>query len=65
MFTLIRKIFWFALFVGFTLSFVTLFDHGFTTGAQFSTDAKSEVGELMAMVKPIKKAPDKSDQPPQ
>ena len=63
--TLIRKIFWLALFLGFTLGFVTLFDHGFTTAHQFTTDAKGEVGDMLAIVKPIKRAPDKSDQPPQ
>ena len=65
MITLIRKLFWLALFLAFTLGFVTLFDHGFTSGHQFTTDAKGEVGDLLAIVKPIKRAPDKSDQLPQ
>jgi hypothetical protein len=65
MFTLIRKLFWLALFLAFTLGFVTLFDHGFVTAKQFTTDAKSEVNDLVVMVRPIKRAPDKSDQLPQ
>jgi len=65
MITLIRKLFWFALFLVFTLGFVTLFDHGFTTGHQFTTDAKGEVTELTAMLRPIKRPPDTSDQPAQ
>jgi hypothetical protein len=63
MITLIRKIFWIALFLVFTLGFVTLFDHGFGSGKQFTADAKSEVNDLVTMVHPIKRAPDKSDQP--
>ena len=62
MMTLIRKLFWFALFVVFTLGFVTLFDHGFVTTKQFSTDAKSEVSELVQVWRPIKREPDKSDE---
>jgi hypothetical protein len=62
MITLIRKLFWLALFLVFTLGFVTLFDHGFITGKQFTDDAKSEVNDLMSMIRPIKRAPDKSDQ---
>jgi hypothetical protein len=66
MITLLRKLFWFALFVIFTLGFVTLWDHGFDSGKQFTTDAKSEFSDLMAMVgHPIKRPPDKSDEPPQ
>ncbi len=61
--TLIRKLFWIALFLVFTLGFVTLFDHGFVTGKQFTADAHSEVNDLMVMIRPIKRAPDKSDQP--
>jgi hypothetical protein len=62
MITLIRKLFWLALFLVFTLGFVTLFDHGFITTAQFSKDAQSEVNDVITMVRPIKRAPDKSDQ---
>jgi len=62
MITLIRKLFWLALFLVFTLGFVTLFDHGFITTTQFSKDAQSEVNDLITMVRPIKRAPDKSDQ---
>ena len=63
--TLLRKLFWFALFLVFTLGFVTLWDHGFNSGKQFTADAKSEVADLMVMVHPIKRAPDKSDEPGQ
>jgi len=64
MMTLIRKLFWVALFAVFTLGFVTLFDHGYTTTRQFTVDAKGEVNDLMTMVRPIKRGPDKSDQVP-
>jgi hypothetical protein len=60
--TLIRKLFWLALFLVFTLGFVTLFDHGFVTTKQFTADAKSEVNDFVTMVHPIKRPPDKSDQ---
>jgi hypothetical protein len=66
MITLIRKIFWFALFLVFTLGFVTLWDNGIpNTGAQFTTNAKSEVADLMTMIRPIKRPADKSDEPAQ
>jgi hypothetical protein len=61
MFTLIRKIFWCALFLVFTLGFVTLFDHGFVTTTQFSTDARGEVNDLVALVRPIQREKDNSD----
>ena len=62
MITLIRKLFWAALFLVFTLGFVTLFDHGFITTSQFSADAKTEVNDLIQMVHPIKREKDKSDE---
>jgi hypothetical protein len=62
MITLIRKLFWVALFLVFTLGFVTLFDHGFVTTTQFTTDAKGEVNDLTALVRPIKRDKDHSDQ---
>jgi hypothetical protein len=65
MMTLIRKLFWIALFLVFTLGFVTFFDHGYSTTKQFTADAKTEVNDLITMVRPIKRAPDKSDQVPQ
>jgi hypothetical protein len=61
MMTLIRKAFWLALFLVFTLGFVTYFDHGYVTGAQFTADAKGEIGDITAMFKPIKRAADHSD----
>ena len=62
MMTLLRKLFWLALFLVFTLGFVTFFDHGYATTKQFTADVKSEVNELMQMVHPIKRAKDKSDE---
>ena len=62
MMILIRKLFWLALFLVFTLGFVTLFDHGFVTASKFSTDARSEVNDLVQLCRPIKRAPDNSDQ---
>jgi hypothetical protein len=50
------------LFLVFTLGFVTLFDHGFVTTTQFTTDAKGEVNDLTALVRPIKRDKDHSDQ---
>jgi len=64
MMTLLRKLFWVALFLVFTLGFVTLFDHGFVTTRQFTQDAKSEANDLAALVRPIKRPPDKSDELP-
>jgi hypothetical protein len=64
MITLIRKLFWFALFLVFTLGFVTLFDHGFATGKQFTDDAKGEVNDFIALVHPISRPKDASDQVP-
>ncbi len=64
MFTLIRKLFWCALFVVFTVMFVTLFDHGFNTTKQFTTDAQGEMNDLISIVKPIKRDKDHSDQLP-
>ena len=64
MMTLIRKLFWVCLFLVFTLGFVTYFDHGFVTGKQFSADAKTEVNDLIALVRPIKRDQDKSDELP-
>jgi len=55
MITLVRKLFWFALFLVFTLGFVTLFDHGFVTTHQFQVDATGEVNDLMLLLHPPKK----------
>ncbi len=54
MMTLIRKLFWAALFVVFTLGFVTLFDHGYTTSKQFTDDAKGEAHDMIALIRPVK-----------
>lgn len=64
MMTLLRKAFWSALFLVFTLGFVTLFDHGYVTSKQFTTDAKGEVDDIIALVKPIHREKDKSDELP-
>jgi len=64
MMTLIRKLFWSALFLVFTLGFVTLFDHGFVTTNQFTVDAKTEVNDLVTLVRPIHRDKDHSDQVP-
>jgi hypothetical protein len=58
--TLLRKLFWLALFLAFTLGFVTLFDHGYTTTKQFTADAKSEINDLRQLMpaKPTKAKPD-------
>jgi hypothetical protein len=64
MMTLVRKLFWLALFLVFTLGFVTLFDHGYNTTKQFTADARSEVHDLMTSWRPVKPAPDKSDDTP-
>jgi hypothetical protein len=64
MMTLVRKLFWFALFLVFTLGFVTLFDHGFVTTKQFTDDAKSEVSDLKALIqRSAKSSPSPSPTP--
>ena len=64
--TLVRKLFWFALFLAFTLGFVTLFDHGFVTTKQFTADAKSELHAAVQLwqhpAKPGKSENDKGDE---
>jgi predicted secreted protein len=62
MMTLIRKIFWLALFVVSTLGFVTLFDHGYTTTKKFTDDAATEVSELRALIRPSPTPKDKSEE---
>jgi len=48
--TLLRKLFWLALFLVFTLGFVTLFDHGYVTNAKFIDDSRSEVNDLIQLL---------------
>ena len=62
MMTLVRKLFWVALFLVFTLGFVTLFDHGFVTTNQFTADAKTEVNDLVQVWRPLPREKDQSDQ---
>ena len=61
MMTLIRKLFWLALFLAFTLGFVTWFDHGFSSSKQFSDDAKKEVDEFVKIVHPAPQPKAKTD----
>jgi hypothetical protein len=63
MMTLIRKLFWVALFLVFTLGFVTLFDHGYVTTKQFTDDAKGEAHDFIALIHPAKAPPPKTDNP--
>ncbi len=65
MMTLIRKLFWLALFLVFTVGFVTMFDHGFITTKQFTTDARAEIHDLVALFHPNQHPKDKSDKPSQ
>jgi hypothetical protein len=59
---LLRKIFWIALFLIFTVVFVTLFEHGWTSTGTFVKDFKSEVGEVKALInKKAEPSPKKSD----
>jgi len=62
MMTLIRKLFWLALFLVFTLGFVTLFDHGIpVTTHQFQVDATSEVNDLLILMHPARTEKPKTD----
>jgi hypothetical protein len=59
MITLIRKLFWFAVFLLATFCFIVLFEHG---TANFSGNARTEFENLKAMFgKDIKRNPDESD----
>ena len=63
MIVLLRKLFWFALFLVFTLGFVTLFDHGWNGPQQFVADAKLEADAVTKLwTKPIERKKDASDQ---
>lgn len=63
MIALFRKLFWFALFLVFTLAFVTLFEHGWRDPRQFMADAKTEASAVTALwAKPAAREKDKSDQ---
>lgn len=63
MIALVRKLFWFALFLAFTLGFVTLFEHGWHDPRQFVADAKTEASTVSGMwTKPVTREKDKSDQ---
>lgn len=63
MIVLFRKLFWFALFLVFTLGFVTLFEHGWKSPEQFVGDAKGEAQAVVAgWSKPVERKKDMSDQ---
>lgn len=63
MIALFRKLFWFALFLVFTLGFVTLFEHGWNGPQAFITNAQKEANALTsAWTKPIERKKDTSDQ---
>lgn len=59
---LLRKIFWIALFLIFTIVFVTFFEHGWTNAGTFIKDFKTELNNAKELIpqKPQRK-PDKSD----
>jgi len=62
---LIRKLFWTALFIGSTIAFVVLFDHGTT---DFGKNFKGEVNDFVKLVTnavhpPKKEDSDKTDKP--
>lgn len=57
--SLIRTLFWTAIFLGATFAFTVLFEHGPTN---FSENAKKEAEALQALVgKKVEKRPDDSD----
>jgi len=58
---LLRKLFWIALFLIFTVVFVTLFEHGWSNAGTFFKDFKSEMMDAKALIpqKPEPK-PDKN-----
>lgn len=63
MIALVRKLFWFALFLVFTLGFVTLFEHGWRDPRQFVNDAKTEARAVSGIwTKPVVREKDRSDQ---
>lgn len=65
MIALIRKLFWFTLFLVFTLAFITLFEHGWTTPGKFVNDARSEVEVMINAVRaPIERKQDPGELPP-
>ena len=58
---LLRKCFWIAWFLIFTVAFITLFEHGWTNGPTYFKDFKTEVAaaKLLLPKKPEPK-PDKA-----
>lgn len=58
MIALIRKLFWFALFVVFTFGFVVIFEHGVQ---DFATNAQMEWQDLQKFFGKIERPKDKSD----
>jgi hypothetical protein len=63
MIALFRKLFWFALFLVFTLGFVTLFEYGWNGPQAFIANAQKEANALTSLwTKPIERKKDTSDQ---
>ena len=58
MIALIRKLFWLALFVGFTFGFIVLFEHG---PQNFGQNAQVEYQDLRKMFGKINRPKDTSD----
>ena len=59
---LIRKLFWFVLFLVFTLGFVTLFEHGWRGPDAFLKDCQTEFDSAMKLIKtPVPRKADQSD----
>ena len=59
---LVRKIFWIALFLVFTLCFVALFEHGWNGTDAFVKDVQTEFDGLTKFFgSPIKREKDQSD----
>jgi hypothetical protein len=59
MIALVRKLFWFAVFLLATFCFIVIFEHG---TANFTANAKQEYADLKQMFfKDIKRKPDTSD----
>lgn len=61
MIALIRKLFWFALFVAFTFGFIVLFEHGTDN---FGKNAQVEFHDLQKFFGKISRPKDNSDKLP-
>lgn len=59
---LIRKLFWFALFLAFTFGFIVLFEHG---PENFGKNAQAEIHDFQKFFGKISRPKDSSDKLPQ